>query len=153
MFQEFLRDTLFANPDCWIGFPGSGLQPSHLFFLESRSLTVGYRFFDPQSKQVINTVVPKSDRVLTRELTPGTRRLPHPLQMKSFSSLGNRTPAFIPILRASSTYRFDRSRSFGKVFFACPRRIRIRPRAISLMFPPFLQANGPTASASKGMVL
>ena len=153
MFQEFLRYTFFTNPDCWIGFPRSGLQPPHPFFLECRSLTVGYRFFVPQSKQVINTIVPKSDRVLTRELTPGTRRLPHPLQMKSFSSLGNRTPAFIPILRASSTYRFDRSRSFGKVFLASPRRIRIRSSAISLMFPPFLQANGPTASGSKGMVL
>lgn len=150
MLQEFLRGALLPNPDCGIRFPRSGLQPSQSFLLESRSLTVGYRFFVPQSRQVINTVVPDSVRVLTRQFTPGRRRLPHPLQMKSFCSLGNRTPAFIPIRRASSMYRVDRARSVVKVFLASRRRISIRSRATSLTLPPFLQANRSTALGSWG---
>ncbi len=148
MLQEFLRDALLPNPDCYIRFARSGLQPSQPFLLESRSLTVGYRFFVPQSRQVINTAVPNSGRVLTRQFTPGTRRLPHLLQMKSFCSPESLTPAFIPIRRASSMYRFDRARSVGKVFLASPRRISIRSRATSLTLPPFLQANRSTALES-----
>jgi hypothetical protein len=123
------------------------LESLQLFLMECRSLMVGYRFFVPQSKQVINTVVPSSDLVLTRQFTPGTRRAPQPLQIDIFCSLDKRTPAFIPIRRASSTYRFERTRSVGNVLFARSRRISIRSRAISRMFP-LLQANGPTELTS-----
>jgi hypothetical protein len=57
---------------------------------------------------VISTFVPYSDLVRTRQFKPGTRSAPHPLQIRDFCSLVNRTPAFIPSLRASSTYRLAR---------------------------------------------
>jgi rRNA small subunit pseudouridine methyltransferase Nep1 len=116
------------------------LESFQLSLLESRSLRVGYRFFVPQSKQVINTVVPTSDLVLTRQFTPGTRKVPQPLQIDIFCSLERRTPAFIPTRRASSTYRFDRFRSVENALFARSSRISIRSRAISRILP-LLQAN------------
>ncbi len=120
------------------------MKSSQFFLLESRSLTVGYRFLAPQSRHVINTVVPNSDLVLTRQFTPGTRKAPQLLQIDIFCSLDRRTPAFIPIRRASSTYLFERARSSGNVFLARSSRISIRSRAIPRTLPLLLQAKEPT---------
>jgi hypothetical protein len=148
LLHQLLGRPLFANPYSCVSSSRSGLESLQLFLLESRSLTVGYRFFVPQSRQVINTVVPNSDLVLTRQFTPGTRRVPQPLQIDIFCSFDKRTSAFIPIRRASSTYLFERARSVGNVFFARSSRISIRSRAISRMFPLLLQAKEPTGLTS-----
>lgn len=103
MLQELTCDAFFSNPDRSVNSPGFGLKASQLLLIELRSLAVGYLLSFPQSRQVINTVVPASLRVLTLQFAPGTRRVPQPLQMKSFSSLRRRTPDFMPIRRASST--------------------------------------------------
>jgi hypothetical protein len=143
LLHQIFRRPLFANPYSRVGKARSGSKSSQVFLVERCSLMVGYRFFVPQSKQVINTVVPSSDRVLTRQFTPGTRRAPQLLQIDIFCSLDRRTPAFIPIRRANSTYRFERGRSVGNSLFARSRRISIRSRAIFRMLP-FLHANVPT---------
>jgi hypothetical protein len=109
--------------------------------LEIRSLAVGYLFLFPHSRQVINTVVPGSDLILTRQFTPGTSKDPHRLQSCNFCSLVNRTPAFIPISRASSTYRFARPLSDRNASRAWLSKMAMRSRAISLVPPALLQAN------------
>ena len=93
----------------------------------------------PQSKHVINTIVPTSDLVRTRQLLPGMRRVPQPLQMNIFWLFGTRTPAFIPIRRASSTYLLERDLSLGKVSLARSSKNSILSRAIRRMLP-FLHA-------------
>ena len=139
--EQSLGSSFLPQPDRRIGSSRPGSKSSQFPFLEIRSLAVGYLFLLPHSRQVINTVVPGSGLVLTRQLTPGTSRDPHRLQICNFCPLVNRTPAFIPISRASSTYRFARPRSVRNASRAWLSKIAMRSRAISLVPPALLQAN------------
>lgn len=130
-----MRETFFSNPNRGFNYSRLGLQSSRTVLFERRSLTVGYRFLLPHCRHVINTVVPVSDLILIRQLRPGTRRLPHFLQMDAFVSRVRRTPDFIPIKRASSTYLLEREGSSEKVCLARRSNISIRSRAICRMVP------------------
>jgi len=146
--EQGFRHSFLSYPDRCFSSSRPGQEPSQLALFERRSLTVGYLFFVPQSRHVINTVVPYSDLVLTRQFTPGTRSPPQPRQMRDLCSPVMRTPAFIPILRANAIYRLASSLSVEKTFRAWASRISTRSRAISFVPAALLQANTQTSNPS-----
>ena len=92
-------------------------------------------------------LVPRSLRVLTLELTPGTRALPHSLHMKCLRSRPSLTPDLIAILRAISTYLFDSASSDRAFSRASLRSKSIRSSAIFRMFPSLWLVKAPSVLA------